>query len=326
MPVDPFLEPLLPTLPPLPDPIDDFDAWRAQGAEGAEALIAQLTEPGPEVGNIQDVRLLVGEETIDVRIYQPATQGPHPAHLFLHGGGWVAGSVHETYIDTVCRERCAGAACVVVAVDYRKAPEHPAPVPLNDCQAALNWLVDHAAELGVRPDLITVGGQSAGANLAAALALKVRDEAGPRIALQLLEVPALDLTLSNPSHSTLATGYGLETADIKRLVAWYAGNDPEQIHQPYLSPLLASDLSGLPPTYVMSAEYDPLRDDGELYVRRLQEAGVPATFSLQEGQIHISSALTKVMAAARSWREETLTVLRRAHQGTSMGAGISPGD
>lgn len=327
MPVDPFLEPLLPTLPPLPDPIDDFDAWRAQGSEAAEAMISQLTEPGPQVGDVQQVRIPVGDATIDLRIYRPAGPEPHPAHLFLHGGGWIGGSIHDTYIDTACRERCAGADCVVLAVNYRKAPEHPFPIPLNDCHAALTWLVDHAAELGVRSDMITVGGQSAGGNLAAALALKVRDEEGPRLALQLLEIPALDLTLSQHSHAALGTGYGLETPDIKRMVTWYAGTDSDQVRHPYLSPLLASDLHGLPPAHVMVAEYDPLRDDGELYVRRLQDANVPATFSLRPGHIHGSSAFTRMMAAARSWREETLTVLRRAHQaGSPMGPPGSTGD
>ena len=276
-------------------------------------MITQLTEPGPEVGSVQEIRLPVTDGTIDLRIYRPQGPGPHPAHIFLHGGGWVAGSIHETFVDTVCRERCAGTNAVVVAVDYRKAPENPSPIPLEDCHAALTWLVEHAAEHGVRPDLITVGGQSAGANLTAALAIKARDEGGPRIAMQLLEVPALDLTLTQPSYTTLGTGYGLETSDIKRMVAWYAGTDPVAIRSPYVSPLFAGDLSGLPRTHVMSAEYDPTRDDGELWVTRLQDAGVPATFSLQYGHVHFSSSLTKVMASARTWRDETLAVLREVH-------------
>ena len=318
MPVDPFLELLLSSLPPLPDPIDDFDAWRAQGAEAAEAMVAQLTEAGPEVARIEDLRLPVGDATIDLRIYWPSAPGPHPAHVFLHGGGFVAGSIHETFVDTVCRERCVGAQCVVVAVNYRKAPEHQAPTAVNDCHAALMWLVENATHHDVRSDRITLGGQSAGANLVAALCLKLRDEAGPRVALQLLEVPVLDLTLSQPSYTSLATGYGLETADVRRLVGWYVGSATEAARHPYVSPLLADDLSGLPRAHVMSAEYDPVRDDGELYVRRLNEAGVPATFSLQRGQIHVSGSLTKVMAAARSWREDALTVLREVNQSTSV--------
>lgn len=108
MPVDPILAPLLETLPPLQDPIDDFDAWRAQGTEAAEVMITQLAEPGPEVGNIEQISLPVGAASIDLRIYQHAAEGPHPAHLFLHGGGWIAGAIHDTYIDIVRRKPCAG--------------------------------------------------------------------------------------------------------------------------------------------------------------------------------------------------------------------------
>lgn len=312
MPVDPYLVPLLGELPALPDPIEDFATWRAQGAREAEAILTQLLEPGPEVGSVQDVQIPVsGAAAIDLRVYRPAGQGPHPAHLFLHGGGWIAGSIHSTQVDVTCRERCAGAECVVVAVGYRKAPEHPYPIPMDDCQAAMLWLVDHADSLGIREDAISIGGQSAGANLAAGLALRFRDHGWPHLTLQLLEVPLLDATLNQPSCTEYASGYGLDTPDIARMIAWYVP-DPEQRRTPYVSPLLAEDLAGLPDTYVISAEYDPLRDDGELYVRRLREAGVQATFSLQPGHVHFSSALTKVMPAARAWRDEVIAVLRQA--------------
>lgn len=319
MPVDPFLEPLLPTLPPMPAQIDDWDAYRAQGREGSDAMTEQLTEPGPEVAEVRTVALPVPGGAIDLRVYIPDGDGPHPVHVFLHGGGWVAGSVHDKYIDIVGRERAVGASCVVVTVDYRKAPEHRFPTGLEDAQAAVEWVVRMAADLHVRPDLLTVGGQSAGANLAACLALKLRDEGGPRMALQLLEVPALDLTLSLPSHETYGSGYGLDLAVVRRLGPLYLA-DPGQAANPYVSPLLAPDLSGLPPAYVMSAEYDMLRDDGERYVERLREAGVPATFSLQPGHVHFSAALTKVMPAARAWRDEAIGVLRAVHRGAGLPA------
>jgi acetyl esterase len=319
MPVDPFLEPMLTSLPPMPEQIDDWDAFRTQGRQGSDAMVEQLTEPGPEVHETRTVSLPVAGGAIDLRVYRPAGEGPHPVHVFLHGGGWVAGSVHDKYIDVVSRERCVGASCVVVAVDYRKAPEHKFPTGLTDAQAALEWVVENAADLDVRPELITVGGQSAGANLAAGLALKLRDEQGPRITLQLLEVPALDLTLSLPSHETYGTGYGLHVADVRRLGPLYLSS-PDQATNPYASPLLAPDLSGLPPAYVMSAEYDMLRDDGERYVERLREAGVPATFSLQPGHVHFSAALTKVMASSRAWRDEAVGVLRVAHHGAAVEA------
>lgn len=316
MPVDPFLEPLLATFAPMPERIDDWDAYRAEGSRGSDAMIDQLTEPGPEVADSYTVSLPVPDGAIDLRVYRPAGEGPHPVHVFLHGGGWIAGSVHDKYIDIVGRERCAGAQCVVVAVDYRKAPEHRFPTALDDTRAAVEWVVANAEKLGVRTDLLTVGGQSAGANLTAALALKLRDEGGPRMALQLLEAPALDATLSLPSHETYGTGYGLHLADVRRLIPLYLA-DLDQVTNPYVSPLLAPDLSGLPPAYVISAEYDMLRDDGERYVERLQDAGVPATFSLQPGHVHFSGALTKAMASARAWRDEALDALRRAHRGAT---------
>ncbi|MER6574722.1 alpha/beta hydrolase [Nonomuraea sp. NPDC001023] len=312
MPLDPFLEPLLASLPPSPEEIDDFAAFRAQDQAGSEALVSQLMEPAPPVRSRQAVTIPVNQGTIDLHIFTPIAAGPHPAHIYLHGGGWIGGSINNSAIDIFCAERAAGAGCVVIAVNYRKAPENPFPTGLNDCYAALLWTVEHADELGIRPDLITIGGGSAGANLAAAVALKARNENGPALALQLLEVPALDLTFSLPSHQRLATGYGLTLATATMCARYYlGGQDPTN---PYVSPLLAADLSGLPAAYIMSAEYDPVRDDGERYAERLNEAGVPATFSLQKGHIHMSSAFTKAMASARAWRNEVLTVLRRTHQ------------
>jgi acetyl esterase len=276
-------------------------------------LAEQLAEPGPEVKERRDVTIPTVGGTIGLRIYQPPADGPHPAHIYLHGGGWIVGSPWDKFTDIICRERCAGAACVVIAVDYRKAPEHKFPVGLNDCHAALTWLSDHAVELGVHPGLITVGGASAGGNLAAALTLKVRDEGGPKLALQLLEVPALDLTLSLPSHQRYGSGYALALSDAKKILRLYL-TSPAQAKNPYVSPLLAPDLSGLPPAHIMSAEYDMLRDDGDQYAMRLNQSGVRATFSLQQGHVHNSAVFTKTMDSARAWRREVLTVLQHAYQ------------
>lgn len=313
MPVDPFLEPLIANLPPFPDHVDDWDAFRAQEQAGADTLVDELTEPGPHVKECRTVTIAVDGGTIDLVIYTPVGDGRHPAHLYLHGGGWVSGTIHSPFIDITCRERAAGAGCVVIAVNYRKAPEHKFPVGLHDCHAALIWAVEHADELGIQPGRITIGGGSAGANLAAALALKARDEGGPAIAFQLLEVPALDLTGSLPSHHTHGTGYGLEQKAIKSLVDLYL-RSPDQVTNPYASPLLAPDLTKLPPAHIMSAEYDPLRDDGQQYAERLNDAGVPATFTLGQGHIHISPAFTKVMASARTWRDEAIAALKRVNE------------
>lgn len=313
MPLDPFLKPLLAQLPAIPDEITDWEAHRAQVRAQGDLLVPMLAETPPEVGEKRRITIAVEDGSIDLVVYRPFGIGPHPIHLFLHGGGWVIGSVDDAVTDAVARGRCAGAECLVVAVGYRKAPEHKFPTPLNDCYAALRWVAEHAQDLDVRPDRLTVGGQSAGGNLAAALCLKVRDEGGPAIALQLLEVPSLDLTFSLPSQSLHANGYGLSGSEMVKYRRLYL-QSPAQSKDPYVSPLLATDLSRLPPAYIMSAEYDPLCDDGAEYAKRLQAAGVPATFSLQQGHIHISGGLTKVMESARAWQREMLGVLKRVNE------------
>lgn len=323
MPLDPVLNAFVPS-PTLPADID-FVAYREHDAATVGALVAQVAEPGPEVAENRIVSISVQDGTIDIAIYRPSLdEGLLPAHLYFHGGGWVAGTGLSPFTDIIGRERAVGGHCVAITVDYRKAPEHQYPAGLNDCQAALHWVVDHASEIGVDPSIITVGGGSAGANLAAALCLKNRDEGGPAIALQLLEAPAIDLTASLPSHadSDLGTNYALATVDVKRLVGYYLGENGDA-HDPYASPLLAESHADLPPAYIMSAEFDILRDDGSAYAERLTADGVPAVSSLQLGHIHPSSGFTKIMASARAWRDEALTVLRVINDGGSFEAAVA---
>ncbi|MFF7314669.1 alpha/beta hydrolase fold domain-containing protein [Streptomyces sp. NPDC008137] len=315
MPIDPALVSFLP-FPSLPEDID-FPAWRALEEANGEALVSQIAEPGPDVAEHRIETIPVDGGTIELAIFRPVSDGVLPLHMYVHGGGWVAGSGLSLSTAIIGRERAVGAQCVVITVNYRKAPEHQFPIPLQDCQAALEWAIQHAEQLGIDTNTITLGGGSAGANLAAALTLKLRDEHGPAIALQLLEVPALDLTGSLPSHSDpeLGTKYALHRQDVDRLIPLYLGEDGDPTH-PYASPLLADTLAGLPPAYIMSAEFDLLRDDGQAYADKLNEAAVPAQFALQHGHIHPSPAFTKVLPAARAWREEALKVLRAAHAGT----------
>lgn len=310
MPIEPVIAAFLARQPPGEQP-SDVAAFRA-GLTESDAATMAVSEPGPEVRSRTRVSIPVSGGAVDALVYTPEGDGPHPVHLFFHGGGWVGGTIHSSAVDVTCRERSVGAGCVVVAVDYRKAPEHPYPTALNDCRASLDWVVANAVDLGVRVDLVTVGGQSAGANLAAALTLQVRDTKGPDISFQLLEVPSLDATLGSPSQKELAMGYGITRSDIE----WYLGlylTEQEQTRDPYVSPLLAGDLSGLPPAHVMAAEYDPLRDDAFRYVARLQAAGVPAAFTLLEGHVHFSSGATRVLASARAWRAQMLDSLAAAH-------------
>lgn len=316
MPLDPYLAALLPGLTPLPDPLD-FAAFRPLDLERSNAMFAEIGEPGPDVHERRLVAVPVPGGSIEALVYVPPGPGPHPAHLFVHGGGWGLGSIHHAIVDATCRERCVGAGCVVLSVGYRKAPEHPFPVPLDDAYAALRWLVEHAEALGVRRDFVTIGGQSAGGNLAAAVALKARDEGGPSLAFQLLEIPALDLTFAGASVVTYATGYGLTARAMEQFRDAYVRTPGDATH-PYASPLLAPDLAGLPPAHVMVAEFDVLRDEGEAYARRLNEAGVPATLQVHAGHIHGSGSYTAVMASARAWRDEVIEVLRAVHAGRTV--------
>ena len=314
MPIDPFLEPLLASLTPFPDAVEDWNAFRRAELEGVDALTSQVAQPGPKVREKTTVTIPVDDGDITLNVFQPLSEGPHPVHLYFHGGGWIGGSIHTDIVDITGQERAAGADCVVVNVEYRKAPEHPFPTGLNDCYAALLWVSEHAAELGVQTDAITVGGGSAGANLAAALTVKVRQEGGPALAFQLLEVPALDLSLQSPSVQRNRSGYGLDLHTLQTILPLYLSTPHTQVTDPYVSPLLAPDLSGLPPAHIMTAEYDPLCDDGERYATRLNEAGVRATLTVGLGHIHGSSAYTKVMASARAWRDEVVNVLAEVNK------------
>jgi acetyl esterase len=308
MPLDPILVPIVAGLEPTPEHVDDYEELRRSANAALNAALVQVAEPGPEVASVEDVTIPVDGGSIGLRIWRPFGQGPRPMHLFVHGGGWTTGSAFDALSDINGRERAALAGNVVVAVDYRTAPEHKFPVPFNDVYAALTWMDSHREELGGN-QVLTVGGHSAGANLAAGVALKARDEGGPRIDLQILEVPLLDATATLPSHERNALGYGLTAEEVVVCVKRYLGSHVDRV-DPYVSPLLAPDLTGLPPALVISAEYDPLCDDGQQYVERLLASGVRATFSLQLGQVHVSHALTKVSPAARAWRDQVIKALQ----------------
>lgn len=312
MPLDPYLASHPELLVGLPEDVD-FAAYREPDRRASDALFARVGRPGPDVARRERVRIPVPGGTIDALVYRPFGDGPWPAHLFVHGGGWALGSIDHAVVDATCRERCIGADCVVLSIDYRKAPEARYPLPIEDVLASLAWLHERAGDLGARRDRITIGGQSAGANLAAAAALRIRDEGGPAVAFQLLEVPALDLTLTCPSLATYGQGYGL-TADAMRQFRRAYLVSPDQATEAYASPSLAPDLTGLPPAHVMTAEFDPIRDDGETYARRLEAAGVPVTYAMHAGHVHGSGGFTAVMASARAWRDEIVRVLARAHE------------
>jgi len=256
---------------------------------------------------------------ITIRAYRPSAEAPLPGHVELHGGGWWLGSIDEHVNEAICRYRCVHARCVVFAVEYRLAPEHPFPAAVNDVYTALTWIASHADDLGLDAGRLSVGGTSAGANLAAATAILARDRGGPELVFQLLEVPALDLT-GETMRAAVATG---ELAPLARYISEFETplrhylRDPADALLPTASPVHADDLSGLPPAEVMTAEYDPLREEGEHYAHRLEQAGVPVTLTRHAGAIHGTSFLTRVWQPARDWQRDAAAAIRRSHERAS---------
>lgn len=253
-----------------------------------------------------------GAPEVPVRIYAPADRTPSvgavPGLLDIHGGGFVVGNIAMEHAVAVRLVRELG--IVVVAVEYRLAPEHPFPAGLDDCYAALQWMATEAGALGVDTDRIGVYGQSAGGGLAAALALLARDRGGPPLCFQFLGIPELDDRLETPSMQQFVDTplWHRENA----VLSWrfYLGDGAGDEVSPYAAPARAEDLSGLPPAYVSTMEFDPLRDEGILYALRLLQAGVPVELHQYPGTFHGSAAIPTAAVSKRS-AAEMIDVLRR---------------
>jgi len=284
----------------------------------------RFSSPGPAVHSVTDHRVAVPGGEIRCRAYRPSGDTGLPAHLTLHGGAWWQGSIDDLICDAISRQRCAEARLVVVAVDYRLAPEHPYPTGLDDAYDAYHWLVEHAEDLGVDRSSISIGGNSAGANLAAALARKVRDAGGPQPILQLLEVPALDLTLATAREAAAAGGQDM-AGELDVAVARYL-SDPGAAREPLASPMLADDLNGLPPAVIFTAEHDPLRTEGERYAARLNAAGVPARATRHLGAMHATAMMTRTWAPAVAWQRGAAAALRSAHWDDAPVTGMAEAD
>jgi acetyl esterase len=233
-------------------------------------------------------------------------------YIYFHGGGWATGSIADA--DPHCRNVCADAGVVVVNVGYPLAPEHCYPAALEDAYAVLLWIADAgAARLGVDPTRIAVGGTSSGANIAAVLCLMVRDRGGPKIDFQYLDVAPLDATMSSPSIRENGEGF-LLTADALRFMYTQYLGDHGEAGEKYVSPLLADDLSGMPDALIVTADCDPLRDDGLRYAERLRSAGADVCVHNYPGMIHGFTALELLTPSARQAHEELIGALERLHR------------
>ncbi len=286
MPVDPQIQVLLDAMAGLPPA-------HTLSVEDARLRMEQRPREGlrvPPVASVVDRTIPGPGGPLRLRIYTPHGMlteqgiGPFPLLMFFHGSGFVVCSL-DTH-DIMARNLCAGAGCVVVSVDYRLAPEHKFPAGIDDCLHATRWAAEQAHELNVDPRRIAVCGDSAGGNMAAVTALRVRDEGGPHLCAQVLIYPVTDYhDPGTPSYVENAEGYGLTAQGM----AWYFGHylsDPAQAADPLASPLRAASLRDLPPALVYSAEYDVLRDEAERYAERLRADGVPVTFKRWHGMNH----------------------------------------
>lgn len=274
-------------------PISELTPAQARAQYAATRIASTI-----ELAEIRDL----DADGVPCRLYRPGTVGAGGAGgrggvlVYLHGGGWVFGDLDSH--DDVCRRLARESGHLVVAVDYRLAPEHRAPAALDDAIAATRWVHRHAAELGADASRIAIGGDSAGGNLAALVSI----HAGVPLRHQMLVYPVTDLRCGWPSHVDNAEGYLLTAASMRWFIGHYVGDDPAARLDPRVSPLLASDdeLRRSPPTLVVTAHYDPLRDEGEAYADRLARLGVPTTAVRYMGQIHAFFSMGELLDDARS--------------------------
>ncbi|WP_175614844.1 alpha/beta hydrolase [Piscibacillus halophilus] len=251
------------------------------------ALFKQIPIVGERPEDVKEVdnRTIPSKDgyEIPIRIYKPEGQGPFPVFIYYHGGGWVLGDLD--LVDATCRILTNETKRIVVSVDYRLAPEFRYPTPLEDCYNALEWVYANPIEIDGDVTNMTVGGDSAGGNLAAAVSMLAKDREGPPIKAQVLVYPVTNLSYDTSSYHEFAEGYGLD----RSLMEWFGQQyirDEDDYYNPYIAPLTCEDLSGLPPAIVFVAENDVLRDEGLAYARRLKEAGVKMDAKLELGMVH----------------------------------------
>ena len=290
------------------------DKSPAEVRAAMHAMIEQsyfaLSAPQDALQVERDMAVAVDGAEINLRLYRANPADTLlPCHVYFHGGGFMLGTLDHS--DGYCRMLARSAGCAVVSVDYRLAPEHRFPTAVEDAYAALLWVASHGAELGIDPATISVGGGSAGGNLAAVVAMLARDRNGPALVAQVLEIPVTDFT------STAKREFpeeGISIGADKGYAAVYLRNTADASN-PMASPLLAQSLAGLPPALVLCAEYDQLQPEGEAYAQRLSDAGVPTTYRLLAGQFHGSQGFdTVIPEEVAAYRSEIVSFLHKAFE------------
>jgi acetyl esterase/lipase len=287
-------------LPPL-------ESMSPEGAREFMTMSSGARPPGPEVGEMVDGTLPAADGSdLQWRLYRPASKGPHPVVVYFHGGGWVIGD--HVSDEPMIRDLVDKSGAMFVSVNYRHAPEAPFPAAADDACAALKWVADNAASLGGDPSRIAVAGWSAGGNVAAVAAQWARDNGGPALRGQLLLTPVTDGSREYPSMRQNAEGYVLT----KALMDWFWGHyaDNSQRRDPKASPLLASSLAGLPPTTIVTAQFDPLRDEGDAYAEALAKAGVKVHHIRAGGHTHTSISMAGVVLSGEPYRQKMADAVR----------------
>lgn len=262
-----------------------------------EQAIQQISNDAvpPEVDRVRDIEIRGPNGPIPLRLYEPDTTANRPIVVYFHGGGWVIGNL-ETH-DAMCRQLARDTPAIVVSVDYRLAPEHPFPAPVEDCYAAIKWANEYGDILDGDPERLAVAGDSAGGNLAAATAILSRDRGGPDLAHQLLLYPVTDYSFDRPSYETYGTGYTVTKAGMVKFWDYYLDSDIDGAN-PYASPLRVPDLEGVAPGRVVTCEFDPLLDEGKAYADRLDEAGLLIDYTNIEDMFHGHLRMVQMMDRA----------------------------
>ena len=290
-------------------PLHELTPLEARGM----VLPPELGRPERSIHRVED-RVLPGPSgPIPVRVYTPAPGAAWPALIYFHGGGYLLGNLDMC--DRQCREMAHLAGCVVVSVDYRLAPEHRFPAAIDDAFDATSYVADHPREFGIDPEAIAVGGESSGGNLAAVTALKGRDRGTPRLIFQLLVYPHVDFDDDSPSMREFADGHFLTRAAIEYFAGHYLPGRTDR-REPRVSPMRAESLEGLPSAFVVTAECDPLRDQGEAYAARLERAGVRVRQKRYEGMIHPFFSLGGIIDSGRTAVTDAAAALREAFRGS----------